>query len=51
MKSHDLQDDLKKLREELEGLTDSVAAIEETLGEEGALKLFLGESMIAVGED
>ena len=51
MKSHDIQDDLKKLREELESFGDAVTAIEETLGEDGALKLFMGESMVSVGED
>jgi len=51
MKYHDIQEDIKKLKEELDNLVDATGAIEETLGEDGALKLFLGESMVAVNEE
>lgn len=32
-------------------MVDATGAIEETLGEDGALKLFLGEAMVSVNED
>ena len=51
MKFHDLKDDIKKLKEELDNFVDAVGAIDETLGEDGALKLFLGESMVAVNDE
>lgn len=51
MKYHDLQEDITKLKEELENLIDAVAAIDETLGEDGALKIFLGEAMVAVTDE
>ena len=51
MKYHDMQDDIKKIKEELESLMDATAAIDETLGEDGALKLFLGEAMISVNDE
>ena len=51
MKYHDLKDDITKLKEELDNFADSTAAIEETLGEDGALKLFLGEAMVSVNEE
>ena len=51
MKYHDLKDDIKKLKEELDNFVDAIGAIDETLGEDGALKLFLGESMVAVNDE
>ena len=51
MKFHDLKEDIAKLKEELNNFVDAAAAIEETLGEDGALKLFLGESMVAVNDE
>lgn len=51
MKYHDLQDDITKLKEELENLVDATAAIDETLGEEGALKLFMTEAMVSVTDE
>ena len=51
MKYHDLKEDIKKLKEELDNFVDAVGAIDETLGEDGALKLFLGESMVAVNDE
>ena len=51
MKYQDLKDDITKLKEELDNFADSTAAIEETLGEDGALKLFLGEAMVSVNEE
>ena len=35
----------------MDNFVDAVGAIEETLGEDGALKLFLGEAMISVNEE
>ena len=51
MKYHDLQDDITKLKEELENLVDATQAIDETLGEEGALKLFMTEAMVSVTDE
>eukprot|EP00353_Schmidingerella_taraikaensis_P006846 CAMPEP_0185568806 /NCGR_PEP_ID=MMETSP0434-20130131/1652_1 /TAXON_ID=626734 ORGANISM="Favella taraikaensis, Strain Fe Narragansett Bay" /NCGR_SAMPLE_ID=MMETSP0434 /ASSEMBLY_ACC=CAM_ASM_000379 /LENGTH=129 /DNA_ID=CAMNT_0028183427 /DNA_START=109 /DNA_END=499 /DNA_ORIENTATION=+ len=51
MKYHDMQEDITKLKEELENLVDATAAIDETLGEDGALKLFMTEAMISVSDD
>ena len=51
MKYMDIKEDVKKLKEELDNLVDAVGAIDETLGEDGALKLFLGEAMVAVSDD
>ena len=51
MKYHDLKEDIKKLKEELDNFVDAIGAIDETLGEDGALKLFLGESMVAVNDE
>ena len=51
MKYHDLKDDITKLKEELDNFVDAVAAIDETLGEDGALKLFLGEAMVSVNDE
>ena len=51
MKFHDLQDVIKKLKEEIDNLVDASQQVEEAMGEEGALKLFLGEAFIAVNEE
>lgn len=51
MKFHDLEDQIKKLKEEIENLGDANDIIDETFGEDDALKLFLGEALIAVEED
>ena len=49
MKQHELKDDIKKLKEELDNLEDATMMIEESMGED--LKLFVGEAMIEVDED
>lgn len=51
MRFHDLEEQIKKLKEELENLTDANDIIDEAFGEEGALKLFLGEAFVTVDED
>ena len=51
LKYHDLKNDITKLKEEMDNFVDAVGAIDETLGEDGALKLFLGEAMVAVTDD
>ena len=51
MRYTDLKDEVKKLKEEMDNFVDAIAACEETLGEEGALKLFLGEAMVSVSEE
>ena len=51
MKHHELKDDIEKLKEELENLVDAIQAIDETLGEEGALKLFMTEAMVSVSDE
>ena len=51
MKFHDAQEEIKKIKEELDNLVDAVGAIDETFGEENSLKLFLGEAMVSVNED
>ena len=51
MKYQDTQDDVKKLKEEIDNLCDAIGAIDETLGEDGALKLFMSEAMIAVNDE
>ena len=51
MKFGDLEDEVKKIKEEIENMRDAFDAIDETLGEEGALKLFMGEALISVDED
>lgn len=42
---------MKKLKEEIDNLVDAVQAIDETLGEDGALKLFMTEAMISVNDE
>lgn len=51
MKYTDLKEEVKKLKEEQDNFIDAISAIEETLGEEGHLKLFLGEAMVAVNDE
>ena len=51
MRYHDMREEIKKLKEEIENLADAQQQVEEALGEEGALKLFLGEAFIAVDDD
>ena len=42
---------MQELKDEIENLVDAGQLAEETLGEEDALKLFLGEALIAVDEE
>ena len=49
MHYHELKDDIKKLKEELDTLEDASMLIEESFGE--GLKLFIGECFIDVDED
>ena len=49
MKSHDLKEDIKKLKEEIDALDDAQQMIEESFGE--GLKLFVGEALINVDEE
>ena len=35
----------------MDNFVDAIGAIDETLGEDGALKLFLGEAMVAVNDE
>ena len=51
MKFHDLEEQIKKLKEDIDNLGDANDMIEEVFGEEDALKLFLGEAFVAVDED
>ena len=51
MKYHDMLEIVKKMKEEVENLTDARQAVEEAFGEDGALKLFLGEALISVDDD
>ena len=51
MKYQDLKEDIKNIKEELDNFVDAVGAIDETLGEDGALKLFLGEAMVSVTDE
>ena len=51
MKFHDLQDQIKKLKEEISNYGDANDMIDETLGEPDTLMLFLGEAFVAVDED
>ena len=51
LKFHDMKNDITKLKEEMDNFVDAVGAIDETLGEDGALKLFLGEAMVAANEE
>jgi len=51
MKYTDLKEDIKSLKEEMDNFVDAAGAIDETLGEDGALKLFLGEAMVSVNEE
>ena len=49
MKFHDLDEQIKKLKQEIETLGDANETIEEAFGED--IKLFLGEAFVAVDED
>lgn len=49
MKVHELRDDIKKIKEELDALEDASQMIEESFGE--GLKLFIGEALVDVDED
>lgn len=49
MKAHEIRGDIKKLKDELDALEDASQMIEESFGE--GLKLFVGESLIDVGEE
>ena len=51
MKFHDLKEEIKKLKEEIDNIADAQQEIDEAMGEDGALKLFLGEAFIAVGDE
>ena len=51
MKYHDLKEEVKLLKEEQDLFVDAIGVIDETLGEEGALKLFLGEAMVCVDDE
>ena len=49
MRYHEVKDDIKKIKEDIENLDDATQQIEESLGDE--LKLFLGECFVTVDED
>ena len=49
MKYHQVKDEIKKLKDELENLVDAQSVIEESMGD--PLKLFIGEAFIDVDED
>ena len=51
MKYHDIKDEIKKLKEEIDNLDDANQMVDEAMGEEGALKLFLGEAFIGVDDE
>ena len=51
MKYADLCVEIKKLKKEIENLDDASQQIDEAMGEDGALKLFLGEAFIAVDDE
>ena len=51
MKHGDLADEIKAGKAEIDNLRDAFDMIDETLGEEDALKLFLGEALVSVDED
>lgn len=51
MKYTDLKQEVQKLKEEQDNYIDAMSAIEETLGEEGHLKLWLGEAMVSVNDE
>ncbi len=48
MRAHELRNDIKKLKEELDALEDAEMLIEESFGE--GLKLFIGECLVDVDE-
>ena len=49
MKYHQIKEDIKKLKDELENLVDAQSLVEESMGD--PLKLFIGEAFIDVDED
>ena len=49
MRSSDLKDEVKKLKEEIDNLEDAAMLVEESMGE--GLHLFLGECFVTVGEE
>ena len=49
MQAHDLRNQVKKLKEELDNLQDAQQLVEESFGE--GLKLFVGEALVDVDED
>ena len=49
MKYHEVKENIKKLKDELENLEDAAGMIEEAMGD--PLKLFIGECLIEVDED
>ena len=49
MKAHEIRDDIKKIKEDLDALEDAGQIIEESFGE--GLKIFIGESLVTVDED
>ena len=49
MHAHDLRDQIKKLKDELDALQDAQQLIEESFGE--GLKLFIGEALVDVDEE
>ena len=49
MKFHQVKEDIKKLKDELENLEDAASMIEEAMGD--PLKLFIGECLVEVDEE
>ena len=49
LKAHELRQDMKKIKEELDNLEDAALAVEESMGED--IKLFMGECFITCDED
>lgn len=49
MRFHDVKEDIKKIKDELENLDDAAQQVEESLGDE--LKLFFGECFVTVDEE
>ena len=49
LKAHELRQEMKKIKEELDNLEDAAMTVEESMGED--IKLFLGECFVTVDED
>ena len=49
LKAHELRQEIKKIKEEMDNLEDAALQIEESMGED--IKLFLGECFVSVDED